>query len=63
MDALYDYIDKLQNNKADKVDINSSMDVKADKQALDNKVCIIFRNFRGFFFFLSDYNNLAVISV
>ena len=38
MDALYDYIDKLQNNKADKEDINSSMDVKADKHALDSKV-------------------------
>lgn len=38
IDALYDYIDKLQNNKADKGDITSSMDVKADKQALDSKV-------------------------
>jgi len=40
VDALYDYIDKLQNNKADKEDINSSMDVKADKHALDSKVNI-----------------------
>lgn len=38
IDALYDYIDKLQHSKADKDDINSEMDVKADKHALDGKV-------------------------
>jgi len=42
---LYGYIDKLQNNKADKDDITSSMDVKADKQALDSKVFTLFHLF------------------
>ena len=38
IDALYDYIDKLQNNKADKNDWSVEMNIKADKIALDNKV-------------------------
>lgn len=38
IDALYDYIDKLQKYKADKEEVTVEMDVKAYKQALDSKV-------------------------
>ena len=35
---MYNYVDKLQTNKADKGDLSLEMNVKADKEALDSKV-------------------------
>nr|XP_054762613.1 glutamine-rich protein 2-like isoform X3 [Lytechinus pictus] len=38
IDALYTFVDRLQENKADKEHVIMEIDVKADKRALDNKV-------------------------
>ncbi|XP_033116923.1 glutamine-rich protein 2-like isoform X5 [Anneissia japonica] len=38
IDALYTYIDRLQEFKADKEHVIMEIDVKADKRALDNKI-------------------------
>ncbi|XP_030840504.1 uncharacterized protein LOC755388 isoform X3 [Strongylocentrotus purpuratus] len=38
IDALYTFVDRLQENKADKEHVIMEIDVKADKHALDNKV-------------------------
>lgn len=38
VEALYDYVEKLQENKADKDNVALEMDVKADKAALESKV-------------------------
>ncbi|XP_022089393.1 glutamine-rich protein 2-like isoform X2 [Acanthaster planci] len=38
IDALYTFVDRLQENKADKEHVIMEIDVKADKRALENKV-------------------------
>ncbi|XP_071476693.1 uncharacterized protein [Diadema antillarum] len=38
IDALYTFVDRLQENKADKEHVIMEIDVKADKRALDSKV-------------------------
>lgn len=38
IEALYSYVEKLQESKADKENVAMEMDIKADKAALDSKV-------------------------
>ncbi|XP_071814473.1 uncharacterized protein [Apostichopus japonicus] len=38
IDALYTFVDRLQENKADKEHVTMEIDVKADKRALENKI-------------------------
>ena len=38
IEALYRYVEKLQESKADKDNVAMEMDIKADKAALDSKV-------------------------
>ena len=40
MDVLYSYVERLQDTKADKENVASEMNVKADKEALDSKVSV-----------------------
>ena len=40
IEALYSYVEKLQESKADKENVAMEMDIKADKAALDSKVNI-----------------------
>ena len=40
IEALYNYVEKLQESKADKENVAMEMDIKADKASLDSKVNI-----------------------